>query len=173
MAAVVHHGGAGTTTTATRAGTPHVVVPQAADQPHWAGRVTDLGIGAAHDGPTPTTESLSTTLRTALTPETRARATAVASTIRTEGATVAATPLLATRSAEKGRQRPREPREIIEPGKAPGAGLHRQLGMLSWLDEARHPDGALLRWAGDKKPTQNSLAAPLRSDERPPLEACS
>ncbi|MCW2943739.1 MAG: glycosyl transferase, partial [Actinoallomurus sp.] len=54
VAAVVHHGGAGTTTTATRAGAPQVVVPQAADQPYWAGRVADLGIGTAHDGPTPT-----------------------------------------------------------------------------------------------------------------------
>ena len=94
VAAVVHHGGAGTTTTATRAGAPQVVVPQIADQPYWAGRVADLGIGAAHDGPTPTIESLSAALRTALTPETRARATAVAGTIRTDGATVAATLLL-------------------------------------------------------------------------------
>ena len=94
VAAVVHHGGAGTTTTAARAGAPQVVVPQMADQPYWAGRVADLGIGAAHDGPTPTTESLSAALRTALTPETRARATAVAGTIRTDGATVAATLLL-------------------------------------------------------------------------------
>ena len=45
-----------------------------ADQPYWAGRVAELGIGAAHDGPTPTTESLSAALRTALSPETRARA---------------------------------------------------------------------------------------------------
>ena len=94
VAAVVHHGGAGTTTTATRAGAPQVVVPQMADQPYWAGRVADLGIGAAHDGPTPTIESLSAALRTALTPETRARATAVAGTIRTDGATVAAKLLL-------------------------------------------------------------------------------
>ncbi|MCJ1679136.1 glycosyltransferase [Streptomyces sp. APSN-46.1] len=95
MAAVVHHGGAGTTTTATRAGAPQVVVPQGADQPYFAGRVADLGIGAAHDGPTPTTESLSAALTTALTPETRARATAVADTIRTtDGATVAAKLLL-------------------------------------------------------------------------------
>ena len=62
VAAVVHHGGAGTTTTAARAGAPQVVVPQMADQPYWAGRVADLGIGAAHDGPTPTTESLSAAL---------------------------------------------------------------------------------------------------------------
>jgi vancomycin aglycone glucosyltransferase len=65
-----------------------------ADQPYWAGRVAQLGIGAAHDGPTPTTESLSAALRTALAPETRARATAVAGTIRADGATVAAKLLL-------------------------------------------------------------------------------
>jgi len=90
MAAVVHHGGAGTTTTAALAGVPQVVVPQMADQPYWAGRVAALGIGAAHDGPTPTAESLSVTLETALTPETRARASAVAATIRSDGAAVAA-----------------------------------------------------------------------------------
>ena len=94
VAAVVHHGGAGTTTTATRAGAPQVVVPQMVDQPYWAGRVADLGIGVAHDGPTPTTESLSAALAAALAPETRARATAVAGTIRTDGATVAAKLLL-------------------------------------------------------------------------------
>jgi vancomycin aglycone glucosyltransferase len=94
VAAVVHHGGAGTTTTATRAGTPQVVVPQAADQPYWAGRVADLGIGTAHDGPTPSTESLSVALKRTLTPETRAQATAVASTIRTDGAIMAAKLLL-------------------------------------------------------------------------------
>jgi vancomycin aglycone glucosyltransferase len=101
VAAVVHHGGAGTTTTATRAGAPQVVVPQIADQPYWAGRVADLGIGAAHDGPTPTTEALSAALRTALTPETRARATAVAGAIRTDGATVAAKLLLDVVSRER------------------------------------------------------------------------
>lgn len=94
VAAVVHHGGAGTTTTAARAGAPQVVVPQMADQPYWAGRVAELGIGAAHDGPTPTTESLSAALSTALAPETRARAIAVAGNIRTDGATVAAKLLL-------------------------------------------------------------------------------
>ena len=102
VAAVVHHGGAGTTTTAARAGAPQVVVPQMADQPYFAGRVAELGIGAAHDGPTPTFDSLSAALRTTLTPETRARATAVAGTIRSDGATVAAKLLLDAVS----RQRP-------------------------------------------------------------------
>jgi vancomycin aglycone glucosyltransferase len=102
VAVVVHHGGAGTTTTAARAGAPQVVVPQMADQPYFAGRVAELGIGTAHDGPTPTTESLSAALSTALTPETRARAAAVAGTIRTDGAKVAAKLLLDAVS----RQRP-------------------------------------------------------------------
>ena len=102
VAAVVHHGGAGTTTTAARAGAPQVVVPQMADQPYFAGRVAELGIGTAHDGPTPTTESLSAALSTALTPETRARAAAAAGTIRTDGAKVAAKLLLDAVS----RQRP-------------------------------------------------------------------
>ncbi|MCX4761111.1 glycosyltransferase [Streptomyces sp. NBC_01275] len=100
VAAVVHHGGAGTTTTAARAGAPQVVVPQIVDQPYWADRVARLGIGAAHDGPTPTLASLSAALETALDPETRVRATAVADTIRTDGATVAARLLLDTVSRE-------------------------------------------------------------------------
>ena len=94
VAAVVHHGGAGTTTTATRAGAPQVVVPQWADQPYFARRVADLGVGVAYDMQAPTAESLSAALRTVLTSETRARATAVAGTIRTDGAAAAAKLLL-------------------------------------------------------------------------------
>ena len=101
VAAVVHHGGAGTTTTATRAGAPQVVVPQWADQPYWASRVADLGIGVAHDVQAPTTESLSAALRTALTPQTRARASTVAGLIRTDGASVAATLVLDAVSQER------------------------------------------------------------------------
>ena len=90
VAAVMHHGGAGTTTTAARAGVPQVVLPQAGDQPYWAARVANLGIGAAHEGPTPTFASLSPVLGTALAAPARARAAAVAGTIRTDGARVAA-----------------------------------------------------------------------------------
>jgi len=68
----VHHGSAGTTTTATRAGAPQVAIPQWADQPYWASRVAGLGIDVAHDVQAPTTESLSAALSTALTPRTRA-----------------------------------------------------------------------------------------------------
>lgn len=100
VAAVVHHGGAGTTTTATRAGAPQVVVPQWGDQPYFAGRVADLGIGAAHDTTVPTVESLSAALSTALTAQTRARAATVAGMIRTDGASVAAKLLLDAVSQE-------------------------------------------------------------------------
>ncbi|NDK31720.1 glycosyltransferase [Nesterenkonia haasae] len=100
VAAIMHHGGAGTTTTAALAGTPQVVVPQAADQPYQGLRVAELGIGAAHEGSTPSFESLSGPLTIALDPETRARATALAGAIRTDGATVAARLLLDTANAQ-------------------------------------------------------------------------
>jgi vancomycin aglycone glucosyltransferase len=45
MAAVVHHGGAGTTTMAARAGVPQLVVPHVLDQHYWASRVEKLGLG--------------------------------------------------------------------------------------------------------------------------------
>ncbi|WNZ09986.1 glycosyltransferase [Streptomyces sp. 11x1] len=94
VAAVVHHGGAGTTTTATWAGAPQVVVPQGADQPYFASRVAELGIGVAHEGPTPTFESLSAALKVALAPETATRAAEVAGTVLPDGAARAARLLL-------------------------------------------------------------------------------
>ncbi|GAA3130193.1 glycosyltransferase [Streptosporangium carneum] len=104
VAAVVHAGSAGITTAVTRAGTPQVVVPQMTDQPYYAGRVAELGIGVAHDGRAPTVEALSAALTTALAPETRARAIDVARKIRADGATVAAKLLLdAVRDAGRNR----------------------------------------------------------------------
>lgn len=44
MSAIVHHGGAGTTGAAFRAGIPQVVVPHFADQPFWASHVEKLGV---------------------------------------------------------------------------------------------------------------------------------
>lgn len=95
VTAVVHHGGAGTTLTAARAGTAQVVVPlQLADNPYWAARVADLDIGVALDGPTSTAESLSVAFKTAFAPETQTRARALGAKLRTDGAAVAATLLL-------------------------------------------------------------------------------
>ncbi|MGB2964842.1 MAG: glycosyltransferase [Anaerolineales bacterium] len=45
VAAVVHHGGAGTTAAGLKAGLPTVVVPFMGDQFYWGKRVFDLGVG--------------------------------------------------------------------------------------------------------------------------------
>jgi UDP:flavonoid glycosyltransferase YjiC (YdhE family) len=45
MAAIVHHGGAGTTAAALRAGIPSIVIPFTSDQPFWGWRVYHLGAG--------------------------------------------------------------------------------------------------------------------------------
>lgn len=45
MAAVVHHGGVGTTAAGLRAGVPAVVTPFFGDQPFWGDRVHSLGVG--------------------------------------------------------------------------------------------------------------------------------
>jgi sterol 3beta-glucosyltransferase len=45
MAAVVHHGGAGTTGAAFRAGVPQIALPFIADQHFWAQRIAELGVG--------------------------------------------------------------------------------------------------------------------------------
>ena len=45
VAAVVHHGGAGTTAAGLRAGVPSIVIPFFGDQAFWGNRVTALGVG--------------------------------------------------------------------------------------------------------------------------------
>jgi sterol 3beta-glucosyltransferase len=45
MAAIVHHGGAGSTAASLRAGVPSLVVPYTSDQPYWGGRVHQIGAG--------------------------------------------------------------------------------------------------------------------------------
>lgn len=47
VAAIVHHGGAGTTMTALASGVPSVVVPHLGDQRYFAQRVSALGAGVA------------------------------------------------------------------------------------------------------------------------------
>ncbi len=45
MAAVVHHGGAGTTAASLRAGVPTIVIPFFGDQGFWGQRAATLGVG--------------------------------------------------------------------------------------------------------------------------------
>ena len=47
MAAIVHHGGAGTTAAALRSGVPSIVTPFFADQPFWGKVVAQLGVAPA------------------------------------------------------------------------------------------------------------------------------
>jgi len=46
MAAVVHHGGAGTTAAGLKAGVPSVIIPHSTDQFAWGRRVYELGVGS-------------------------------------------------------------------------------------------------------------------------------
>ena len=45
MAVIVHHGGAGTTHAASRAGKPQIIVPHMIDQYYWGERILRLGAG--------------------------------------------------------------------------------------------------------------------------------
>jgi hypothetical protein len=45
MAAVIHHGGAGTTAAGLRAGIPSIIMPFFGDQHFWGWRVAELGVG--------------------------------------------------------------------------------------------------------------------------------
>ncbi len=45
MAAVVHHGGVGTTAAGLRAGIPAIITPYFGDQPFWGQRIYELGVG--------------------------------------------------------------------------------------------------------------------------------
>jgi UDP:flavonoid glycosyltransferase YjiC (YdhE family) len=47
VSAVVHHGGAGTTSAGLRAGVPSIVIPFFGDQPFWGRRIAELGVGPA------------------------------------------------------------------------------------------------------------------------------
>jgi vancomycin aglycone glucosyltransferase len=90
VAAIIHHGGAGTTFTAAQAGTAQLIVPQVADQFYWAARVADLGIGVAHDGSVPSSASLTAGLDNALERSVIEKARAIAGRLRTDAAIAAA-----------------------------------------------------------------------------------
>jgi vancomycin aglycone glucosyltransferase len=85
VAAVVHHGGAGTTAAAARAGAPQVVIPQMYDQHYWAQRVQELGIGTAHAAGAANAESLRIALERTLNSQIKAAAQFIAASVRTDG----------------------------------------------------------------------------------------
>ncbi len=86
MAAVVHHGGSGTTAAGLRAGVPSIIVPFGADQPFWGQKVAELGVGSV---PIPqkelTVEKLAAAIETAIGDEKiKQRAAALGQKIRAE-----------------------------------------------------------------------------------------
>lgn len=76
--AVVHHGGAGTTAAAMRAGVPMLILWLWLDQPVWGAAVAQLEIGSAQRFSDVTTESLTAGLKSILAPECRSRAGKIA-----------------------------------------------------------------------------------------------
>jgi sterol 3beta-glucosyltransferase len=86
MAAVVHHGGAGTTAEGLRAGVPTLILPFAVDQAFWGKRVKALGVGPE---PIPfkklTADRLAHAIQEAVTqPEIKRRAARLGDAIRAE-----------------------------------------------------------------------------------------
>lgn len=85
MALAVHHGGAGTSAAAARAGIPSVVVPFFGDQPFWADRLRRLGVA-----PEPLRRrsldglALAAAIARASTPAMRKRAAALGESLRAE-----------------------------------------------------------------------------------------
>jgi vancomycin aglycone glucosyltransferase len=94
VAAVVHHGGAGTTLAAARAGAPQVVVSMFSDQPFWAARVHELGIGASLPFAELSAAGLTSALHTALEPSVAQRARELATRVVLDGAALAARRLI-------------------------------------------------------------------------------
>ena len=97
MAAVVHHGGAGTTAAGLGAGVPSIVTPFFADQPFWGRQVYALGVGPQ---PIPrqrlTAERLGDAIRVAVSDVTmRERAAELGKRIRAEDGVARAVEVIA------------------------------------------------------------------------------
>ena len=104
MAAIVHHGGSGTTGAACASGRPQVVCPFVADQPFWAARAHAVGVAPP---PQPqrslTAAGLAEAIRQAVTdPQMAAQADRVGARIRAENGVQAAVRVLEDTAAPTG-----------------------------------------------------------------------
>jgi sterol 3beta-glucosyltransferase len=85
VGSIVHHGGAGTTGASLRAGKPTAICPFFGDQPFWARRVSQLGVGPAPlDRKTLTPASLAETIRQMENPKMRVCAMELGAVIQQE-----------------------------------------------------------------------------------------
>lgn len=95
MAAIVHHGGAGTTAAGLNAGVPTIIIPHGNDQPAWGQRIFELGVG-----PKPihrkelTAEALADAIKAAMHKDIRARAKELGDKIRNENGATEATRII-------------------------------------------------------------------------------
>jgi len=102
VAAVVHHGGVGTTATAARAGVPQIITPMFGDQFYWSSRITELGVGTTTAHATLTRDSLTRALSEVLDSAIVERARNFAGRVGVDGAKVAARELVAVARASSG-----------------------------------------------------------------------
>lgn len=102
MAAIVHHGGAGTTGAGLRAGLPSIVTPFVGDQTSWAERVVQLGVGPRAPALKKlTAENLAEAIRVVVTdPAMRQRAKTLGEKIRTENGVVRAVEIIERHATE-------------------------------------------------------------------------
>jgi len=103
MTAVVHHGGVGTTAAGLRAGIPAIVTPYFGDQPFWAQRVYELGVGPI---PIPrqrlTVDRLAESIRCAVSDTAmREKAVCLGERIRAENGTARAVALIVQKGGHK------------------------------------------------------------------------
>ncbi len=101
VAAVLHHGGAGTTSAGLRAGVPSIVTPLAGDQSAWAERVAQLGVGPQMpEVKKLTAEKLAGAINVAVNDSAlRARAAALGEKIRAENGVARAVELIERHAA--------------------------------------------------------------------------
>src|SRR5262249_53429083 len=90
VAAVVHHGGAGTTHTAARARIPQGIAPHGHDKFYFPERIDPRGAGVAPAPAAPPPTSRAAPLNPVLQPERVVRAKALAAAILPDGAATAA-----------------------------------------------------------------------------------
>ncbi len=102
MAAVVHHGGAGTTGAGLRAGVPNLITPFALDQYAWADVVVKLGVGPrAAEVKKLTAEKLAGAINIVVNDASlRARAAALGEKIRAENGVTRAVEIIERHAAE-------------------------------------------------------------------------
>jgi sterol 3beta-glucosyltransferase len=107
MAAIVHHGGSGTTGAALRAGIPSIITPFFGDQPFWGARIFAQGLGPKPiSRPKLTAENLAVAIQLATgNEEMRVRASAMGERIRAEDGVARAVEILERVFAAKERAR--------------------------------------------------------------------